>query len=70
MSKKFSDLVEGVKALTTAEKEELQDLIEKYLIEERRHDIHDNYVQSKRELDSGKLEFSSNTGKLKRMLSK
>ena len=68
MSSSFAELVEEVKTLSVQEKEELQQLIEKYLIEERRDEMLDNYVHSLSELDEGKLEFSSNTDTLKEML--
>lgn len=68
MSSSFAELVEEVKTLSVQEKEELQQLIEKYLIEERRDEILDNYVHSLTKLDEGKLEFSNDTDTLKGML--
>ena len=68
MSSSFADLVEEVKTLSVQEKEELQQLIEKYLIEERRGEMLDNYVHSLAELNEGKLEFSNDTDTLKEML--
>lgn len=68
MSSSFADLVEEVKTLSVQEKEELQQLIEKYLIEERRDEMLDNYVHSLTELNEGKLEFSNDTDTLKEML--
>lgn len=64
----FTEVVEEVKALTFQEKEELQKLIKKYLIEERREEIYQNCIQGLAELKAGKLEFSSDTVTLKRML--
>ena len=64
----FTEVVEEVKALTFQEKEELQKLIEKYLIEERREEIYQNCIQGLVELKAGQLEFSSDTETLKRML--
>jgi hypothetical protein len=64
----FADIVEDVKALSTQEKQELHELIEKYLIGERREEIYQNYICSLSELGDGKTEFSSDTGKLKGQL--
>jgi len=43
-------------------------LLEVYLIEERRQEIFENGERSKRELESGKLKFSSDTDELMEML--
>ena len=64
----FADLVEEIKALPLQDKEELQGLIEKYLVEERREEIYQNYMQSMAELNEGKVEFSSDAGNLKGLL--
>ena len=64
----FADLVEEIKALSLQDKEELQGLIEKYLVEERREEIYQNYMQSMAELNEGKVEFSSDAGNLKGLL--
>jgi hypothetical protein len=42
MSQTFAQVVEHVKHLSLAEKQELQELLRKYLIEERRLEILDN----------------------------
>jgi len=68
MGSSFAELVEEVKTLSVREKEELQQLIEKYLIEERRDEILDNYVHSLTELEEGKLQFSNDMDTLKGML--
>lgn len=68
MSTNFADIVENVKALSIREKQELHQLIEKYLIEARREEIYDGYTRSRIELDQGELEFSSETDKLKETL--
>ena len=67
MSANFADIVEDVKALSVPEKQELRQLIEKYLIEARREEIHDAYASSVTELE-GKLQFSNDTDELKGML--
>ena len=54
--------------LTFDEKKELKDLLELYLIEERRQEILENGEQGKRELEKGELRFSSNVDELMEML--
>jgi hypothetical protein len=68
MSSNFAEIVEEVKTLSMQEKQELHQLIEKYLIEERREEIHQNYAYSLSEMQDGKVEFSSDTDRLKGML--
>lgn len=68
MSTNFADIVEDVKTLSIQEKQELHQLIESYLIEARRDEIYDAYALSVSEVDQGKLEFSSDTDKLKETL--
>jgi phosphopantothenate synthetase len=69
MSSNFAEIVEEVKALSPQEKQELRNLIEKYLIEEARQEIYESYVHSLSELSEGKLEFSNETDRLKTILS-
>lgn len=68
MSVKFGTLVEEVKKLPLEEKEELNFLLEKYLIEARRKEIKKNYKRSLRRLKEGKIEFTSDISKLKGMI--
>jgi hypothetical protein len=65
MKDSFAEVVEEVKNLSTEEKLELQSLIEKYLAEEKRQEIYDNYQSSLDELKEGKLAFSSDMEMLK-----
>lgn len=69
MSTTFAEIVEEVKALSAQEKQELRNLIEKYLIEEARQEIYDSYIHSLTELSEGKLEFSNETDRLRTILS-
>jgi phosphopantothenate synthetase len=69
MSSTFAEIVEEVKALSPQEKQELRNLIEKYLIEEARQEIYESYVHSLTELSEGKLEFSNETDRLRTILS-
>jgi hypothetical protein len=64
MSTTFVDIVEEAKQLSTEEKQELRDLLDNYLIEERRQLIFENYEQSKQEQPV----FSSNLHGLKEIL--
>ena len=60
MSQNFAEVVEDVKQLSVAEKEELSELLRKYLIEERRAEIRKNAEAGLQEYRDGKLEFFSN----------
>ncbi len=67
-TKKFSDLVEEIKLLDKEEKEELKNLLEKYIIEERREKILENYKESLKEVEKGELNFSKDISSLKKEL--
>ena len=64
----FNELVENIKTLSSEEKEGIKFLIEKYLVEERREEIYENYQKSLEELSRGKLAFSNDVKKLKKMI--
>ena len=68
MNTTFAGVVEDVKQLSFDEKQELKDLLESYLIEERRREIYENGERSKREQENGDLKFPSNTDELMQML--
>jgi len=68
MNTNFAGVVEEVKHLSFDEKLELKELLENYLIEERRQEITENYEKSAIEFESGELKFSSNLDELKEML--
>ncbi|MFN2455415.1 MAG: hypothetical protein ABR577_14460 [Pyrinomonadaceae bacterium] len=68
MNNSFAEVVEEVKNLSTEEKRELQILIEKYLVEEKREEIYENYQAGLNELKEGELAFSSDVNALKGML--
>jgi hypothetical protein len=68
MVARFGSLGDDVRRLSTEEKEELKFLLEKYLVEERRQEIHENYQQSLKELRAGKLRFTHDMNKLKKSL--
>lgn len=68
MSSSFAEIVEEIKALSTPEKQELHELIEKYLIEERREEIYQIYTQSLSEIEDEQVEFTNDMDRLKGML--
>jgi DNA-binding PadR family transcriptional regulator len=69
MSHNFAEIVEEVKHLSIEEKRELQELIEKYMVEEKRREIYQNYQAGLEELADNKLTFSSDPNKLRELLS-
>ncbi|OLE96528.1 MAG: hypothetical protein AUG75_19410 [Cyanobacteria bacterium 13_1_20CM_4_61_6] len=69
MSQNFAQVVEAVKELSLAEKEELQELLRKYAIEERRQELLEDLEASLQEWREGKLTFSSDIDTLKQDLS-
>ena len=64
MSRTFAEIVEDVKQLSHGEKEELQELLKKYLIEERRRDMRENHEAGLDELRKGEVKFFSNVNEL------
>jgi hypothetical protein len=64
----FEALVENVRTCSTEEKEELNFLLERALIEERRNEMKENGRCSMEELKHGKLKFSSSVSELKKSL--
>lgn len=68
MQMTFSDLVNNVRNLTLNEKMEIKHILEKYIIEERRNEIHDSYLESKKEHKENQLNFSDNIDQLRNMI--
>ena len=64
----FNDLVNNVRCLSLTEKIEIKEIVEKSIIDERRKEIHANYLLSKQEQMSNKLNFSNDIDKLKKMI--
>ena len=64
MRKSFAQAVEDVKQLSFAEKEELYELLKRYLIEERRREILENYEAGVKEMRDGELTSFSSADKL------
>jgi hypothetical protein len=64
----FSTLVEGVRDLSHEEKLEMQKLLERSLVEDRRRDFAKSHQESLDEFREGRLEFSDDIDKLQSML--
>ncbi|MGJ3247121.1 MAG: hypothetical protein ACFE0J_00040 [Elainellaceae cyanobacterium] len=64
----FSDVVEVIKSLSTDEKREIHLLLQQYLREERRDEIHNNFELAQVEQQKGELKFSSNIEELKQLI--
>lgn len=60
----FSDVVESLKSLSLEEKEEIQTLLAQYLREERRDEIYQNYIETKKQEKEDKLHFTSDIDEL------
>ena len=70
MNSDFASVIEKVQKLTLREKEELQRLLEKYLIEERRKEIYGNYQSTLKEEKNGLLKKPKVVNEFKRMSEK
>ncbi len=66
MELRYDILVENIKKLPLPEKEELKNLIEKYIIEEKQEKIYENYLKSLNEYKEDKLQFSSDINELRK----
>jgi hypothetical protein len=64
----FHDVVEGIKSLSTDEKQEISILLQQYIREERRDQIYDNFQLALVEEQKGELKFSSNINELKQLI--
>ena len=64
MSQTFAQVVEEVKQLSPAEKHELQELLRKYVIEERRREILENGEAGLEEMRNGELTSFSDADSL------
>ncbi len=64
----FNEVVEEVQKLSVGEKEELKSLLEKYLVEERRKEMHNNYLESKATVHERIDQATSDIERLKRMI--
>jgi len=64
----FNDVVEGIKSLSTDEKEEIQSLLQQYLREERRDRIYENLQAAQKEQQQGNLKFSNQIDELRQLI--
>jgi hypothetical protein len=64
----YANLISEIQNLSYEDKESLKEILEKYLIEERREEIYENLVESKKEMKEGKLKYSNDINELKKML--
>ena len=64
----FNDLINKIRNLSLDEKIEIKEIIEKSIIDERRKEIQKHYLESKKDYNNGKLQFSKNISKLKKMI--
>ena len=68
MSTNFAGVVDEVRELSLDEKTVLKDILESYIIEERRDEILRNCEEGRKEYEEGKLVFSSNIDDLMKSL--
>lgn len=68
MEHTFSGIVDKVYKLSLEDKQQLLDLLENNIAEERRNDIYKNYLSALNEEKEGNLRFSSYISHLKQML--
>lgn len=64
----FNDVVEGIKGLSTDEKEEIQSLLQQYIREERRDNIYENFQAARQEEKTAELKFSKQIDELRKMI--
>jgi hypothetical protein len=64
METTFASVVDSVRDLPLEAKTELKDLLDSYIIEERREEILRNGEEGRKEYEEGKLTFSSNVDEL------
>jgi hypothetical protein len=64
----FAEIVEEIQSLQKDEKIELKNLIDKYLIDENRDDIFQNFIASRNEISSEQLKYYKNSKDLRRAL--
>jgi glutamate synthase domain-containing protein 3 len=64
----FHDVVEVIKSLSTDEKQQIQQLLNQYIREERREDIYENFKLAQVEQQKGELKFSSKINELRQII--
>jgi nucleoid DNA-binding protein len=64
----YSQITEAVQSLNYEDKIELKELLNHYLIEERREEIYQNFQKSKKEVTSKKLKSYKSSSELRKAL--
>ncbi len=64
----FNDVIEGIKSLSTDEKEEIKSLLQQYLREEHRDKIYENFQAAQKEQQQGNLKFSNQINELRKLI--
>jgi hypothetical protein len=64
----YSEITEAVQSLKYEDKIELKELLNHYLIEERREEIYNNFQKSKKEVASGKVKYYKSSKELRKAL--
>lgn len=64
----FNQFIDMVRELSLEEKEEIKSILEKDIIESRRAEIYQNYLDSKKEYNNGNLNFYDNIDDLKKSI--
>lgn len=64
----FHALVDEIQDLSLAEKQEVRTLLDRFVAEERRREMVGNHAESLEELHQGRLEFTNDSSRLRRML--
>ncbi len=64
----FHTLIDEIRDLSLAEKQEIRTLLDRLVAEERREEMVRSHKESLEELRLGRLEFTSDPNQLRRML--
>jgi hypothetical protein len=64
----FNDIVDYCRNMSLSGKEELKYLLEKDITESQRNEIFNNYLQAKKEYETGDYLSSDNVEELKKMI--
>ncbi len=68
MDANFSTVVEEIQNLPIEDQLALRDLLDKYLIESRRGEMFQNYLEAKELVRRGELKFTNDVDELRRSL--
>ena len=64
----YSEITESIQSMKYEDKIELKELLNHYLIEDRRENIYKNYQKSKKEVSSGKIKYYKSAKELRKAL--